>query len=153
MSAPVQLSRKKVAKNPNLRWDALNQFCAFAEPADLTPVQKAAWLTYWYDSLVETAGHAEYFAHLPRPNHDEVLAALRTVGASDQAAILAAARDAVTSAATRAPDQYSDRYLAGVDYTDFEPFDQAFQRCPRPVTACLMDYLDKHETDFIQWLP
>ncbi len=153
MTAPVQLSRKKAAKTPSLRWDALNQFCAFADPADLTPVQKTAYLAYWYDSLVETAGHAGYFVHVPRPDHDEVLAALRAVGASDQAAILVAARDAVSLAATRAPNEYADRYLAGVDFTDFEEFDQAFERCRRPVSACLMDYLDKHEADFIQWLP
>lgn len=153
MTAPVQLRRKKVANTPAARWDALNQFCAFAEPASLTPVQKVAHLTYWYASLVDTGGHHEYFAHVPRPNHNNVLAALRAVGASEQAVILAAAWRAIDLAGTRAPQRYADRYLAGVDYADFEEFDRAFERCTRSISACLMDYLDQHEAEFIQWKP
>ena len=153
MTAPIQLSRKKAAKKPDVRWEALNQFCAFAEPASLTPVQRAAHAAYWYASLVEAGGHHEYFAHVPRPDHDEVLAALRAIGASELATILAAARSAVSAASSRAPEEYADRYLAGVEFADFDEFDQAFERCSRPVAACLIDYVDKHESDFIEWKP
>ena len=90
---------------------------------------------------------------MPRPDHDEVLAALRAIGASELATILAAARSAVSAASSRAPEEYADRYLAGVEFADFEEFDQAFDRCSRPVAACLIDYVDKHESDFIEWKP
>jgi hypothetical protein len=153
VTPPIQLSRKKAAKKPGVRWDALNQFCAFAEPASLTPVQRVAHSAYWYASLVEAGGHHEYFAHVPRPDHDQVLAALQTVGACDQAAILVAARGAVAVASSRAPEEYADKYVAGVEFADFEEFDQAFEHCSRPVSACLMDYVDKHESDFIEWRP
>lgn len=66
MTAPIQVSRKKAAKKPGVRWEALNQSCAFAEPASLTPVQRVAHSAYWYASLVEAGGHHEYFAHVPK---------------------------------------------------------------------------------------
>ena len=30
-------------------------------------------------------------------------------------------------------------------------FDEAFERCARSVPDCLMDYVNKHESEFIEW--
>src|SRR6266481_2428316 len=91
MNALIQLSRKNAAKHPSVRWDALNEFCASAEVPNLTPLQRVACLAYWYMSGVEMGGHHDYFSQTPRPDCDEVAAALREVGAMEQASILVAA--------------------------------------------------------------
>ena len=153
MMAPIQLSREKAAKDPGVRWDAMNEFCAFADLKDLTPVQRVACLACDYSSTVTMADHHEYFSRMPHPDHDEVTAALRAIGATEQAAILSAARSAVAAASRRAPEEYENRYLAGVEFADLIEFDESFERCATSIPACLMDYLDKHESEFIEWKP
>jgi hypothetical protein len=151
MTLPIQLSRGEAAKHPGARRDALNEFFAFVQPADLSPVQRVAWLVYCYSTRVEMGGHYEYFSSAPAPDPDETVAALRAAGAMDQASILAGAYRAVTIAGGRAPGHYSNRYFAGVEYTDFEEFDEAFESCLRPISECLTAYLDAHESEFIAW--
>ena len=151
MTAPIQLSRKKAAKHPSVRWHALNEFCVSAHVTNLTPVQRVACLAYWYMSGVEMGGHHDYFSQTPHPDSDEVAAALRYVGAIEQASILVAAHKAVTMASGRAPAEHVDRYLAGVEFADLVNVDEAFDRCTRPIATCLVDYLDKHENEFIEW--
>lgn len=152
MAALTQLSRKKAAKHPRMRWDALNEFCT-SDHASMTPVQRVAYLAYWYASRVEMAGHHEHFTSIGPSDHEATRAALGTIGATEQASILAAAHDAVMVAAGQAPQEYAHRYLAGVEFADLTEFDEAFGRCERSILACLMDYLDTHEGEFIEWIP
>jgi hypothetical protein len=153
MTAPINLSRKKVSRNPRLRWDGLNEFLAFADLIKLSLVQRVAYLAYWYSSQIEMGGHHDYFSTQPKCDFSEVVAALRTVGSIEQASILTAALDAVQAASARAPAEYANRFVAGVEFADLIEFDEAFERCTRSVQQCLMDYLDKHESEFIEWKP
>src|SRR3954454_24625586 len=98
-------------------------------------------------------GHHEYFSRHAGPNLEEAPAALRTIGATEQASILVEAYGAVAAASSHAPEQYSNRYLAGVEFADLVRFDDAFHRCTSPVAVYLMSYLDKHESEFIEWPP
>jgi hypothetical protein len=153
MTAPIQLSRKKATRSPGVRWDGLNKFLAFADLTTLSPVQRVAYLAYWYSSHIEMAGHRDFFLAPCKADHSEMVAALQAVGAMEQASVLSAALEAVHAASTRAPAEYANRFVAGVEFADLVEFDDAFERCTRSVPQCLMDYLDKHETQFIEWRP
>jgi len=153
MTVLFKFSRKKAAKHPEARWDALNEFLAFADITDLTPVQRVAYLAYWYSSIILAAGHREYFLNSKYSYHAETVAALRTIGTMAHADTLVAAQRAVSIASERAPEEYEDRHLAGVEFADLFEFDEAIERCNPSVPDALMGYLDKHEAEFIDWKP
>jgi thioredoxin-like negative regulator of GroEL len=153
MTAPIHLSRKKAAKNPNVRWEGLNEFLSFADLPSLSSAQRVACLAYGYSSHMEMAGHHDYFATKPQPDYSEALSALRAIGAIEQASVLTAALDAVQAASARAPEEYSNRFAAGVEFADLTEFDEAFERCTRSVPDCLMNYVEQHESEFIEWRP
>jgi hypothetical protein len=137
MTTPIHLSRKKATRNPGVRWDGLNEFLAFADLATLSPVQRVAYLAYWYSSHIEMAGHRDYLRTPCKAGHAEVVAALRAVGAMEQASVLIAALEAVHTASSRAPLEYANRFAAGVEFADLVEFDDAFERCTRSVPQCL----------------
>jgi len=153
MPALINLSRKKAAKNPNVRWEGLNEFLSFANLPSLSSAQRVACLAYGYSSHIEMAGHHDYFSATPQPDYPEVISALRAIGAIEQASVLTAALDAVQAASARAPEHYSNRFLAGVEFADLTEIDSVFERCTRSVRDCLMDYVEKHESEFIEWKP
>jgi hypothetical protein len=153
MTAPIQLSRKQAEKNPQVRWEALNGFLAFADLPKLSPAQRIAYLAYAYSSHIQMAGHRDYFSTAPQSGYSEVVSALQAVGAAEQASILAAALQAVQAASERAPEKYSNRFAAGVEFADLTEFDDAWERCARSIPACLLDYVGRHESEFIEWKP
>ena len=102
----------------------------------LSPVRRVAYLAYWYFSHIEMAGHRDYFL-TSKADHSEVIAALRAVGAMEQASVLSAALEAVHDASSRAPAEYGNRFAAGVEFADLAEFDDAFERCTHPVPQCL----------------
>jgi len=136
-----------------MRWDSLNEFLAFVDLAKLSPVQRVAYLAYWYSSQVEMAGHRDYFLSPRKAEHSEVIEALRAIGAIEQASISNAALEAIQNAGSGVLANYEDRFAASVDFSDLTEFDDAFERCARSFQKCLMEYLDKHEKEFIEWLP
>lgn len=144
---------EKAGKNPNVRWKELKEFLAFADPQKLSPAQRIACLAYAYSSHIQMAGHRDYFWSIPQPVYSEVVSALWAVGATEQASILTAALDAVHAASGRAPEEYSNRFAAGVEFADLTEFDEAWERCTRSVPECLLDYVGRHESEFIEWKP
>ena len=153
MPALIHLSRKKAAKNPNVRWEGLNEFLSFTDLPSLSSAQRVAYLAYGYSSHIGMAGHHDYFSTTPQPDYSEVASALRAIGAIEQASVLTAALDAVQAASVRAPEQYSNRFVAGVEFADLTEYDEMFERCTRSVPDCLMHYVEQHESEFIEWRP
>jgi len=153
MTAPIHLSRKKVAKNPRVRWDGLNEFLAFADLTKLSPAQRVAYFAYWYSSHIEMGGHHDYFSSPPKCDYSEIVSALQAIGAIEQASVLTSALDAVQTASARAPQEYSNRFVAGVEFADLTEFDETFALCTRSVPDCLVDYVEQHESEFIEWKP
>jgi len=137
------------APNPDARWERLNEFLASADLTKLTSVQKVVYLADSYAGHIVMAGHEDYFSTTPEADHSEVIAALSAIGATEQASILKAALDAVRAAGERAPKESSNRFLAGVEFADLSEFDEAFKHCARSVPECLLDYMGKHESEFI----
>ncbi len=153
MSALIKLSRKQAAKHPGLRWQKLNEILAFAELENLTPVQRIAALAYNYNTQILMAGLHGFFFDNQQLDYTEVGAAFRAVGANEQASVLEAALAAVRTAATRAPEIYANRFIAGLEYAELDQFAESFANCKRSVPDCLLDYVEKHQTEFIEWTP
>lgn len=153
MTAPIHLSRKKAARNRNVIWEGLNDFLAFTDLKTLSGVQRIASLAYWHWSHVRLGGYHDYFSTPPKADYSEVASALRAVGATEMASVLDAALAAVQAASTRAPDSYANRFAAGVDFADFTEFEDAFDRCAESFPGSLLDFVEKHEMEFIEWKP
>jgi hypothetical protein len=151
MTHLIQLSRANVAQQNARLWEALNEFFAFTELNDLSPAQRAPGLAYDYAGSMGIGGHAHYFSLIPHPEYAEVIAALSAIRAVEQATILSAALDAVHRAGEQVPAQFTNRFAAGVDRADLEQFDQLFAMCKKTIPECLVDYVDSHQGDFIQW--
>ncbi len=149
----IHLSRTKVDHNQGALWEAINEFFAFADVAKLEPVHRIAYLAYDYSSAMEMGGHYDYFIASPQRDYSEVVSALQAVGANEQAGVLERAVAAVLSASKRVPDIYSDRFIAGIEFADLNEFDEACERCNRPVRLCLLEYVAGHEKVFIEWNP
>ena len=151
MTQLIQLSQADVAQNNARLWEALNGFFAFTELDDLSPEQRAAGLAYDYAGSMGIGGHAHYFSLVPPPDYTEVIAALSVIKAVEQATILTEALEAVRRAAEQAPSQFANRFAAGIDRADLDLFDQSFALCKRTIPECLVEYVDRHQRDFIQW--
>ncbi len=152
MANPTKISRKEFEQFDGVRWNAMNDMCALSDIRDLTPVQRVAHLAYWYMSEVENGGHHQYFLNKVEFDHDEVVRALVQVGAREQAAILGDALKKVRASPLGAP-QTVEQYLESEDAADLSEYDSAFARCKPSLFDCLQGYLDKHEADFIEWIP
>jgi len=131
------------------RWNAYNELLAMSNIDELSPVQRMAYLAYWYCSEVENGGHDQYFGNQSHFNQEEVIAALREIGAEAQADILAQA--CVIERSITAGD-----YVETADEDSFplRRLDLAFANCPKPIIPDLLaTYLDNHEAEFIEWVP
>ena len=121
----------------------MNDMMAQSDLGDLTPIQRVAHLAYWYMSEVYNGGHDQFVSNHSELDHHEVVRALESVGATEQAGILGDFLRTISATSHLEHD-------AGIDSSRH---DAAFGSCKRSIEACLEDYLDKHETEFIEWTP
>jgi len=152
MASPIKVSRKAFEEFDGVRWNAMNDMLSISDISDLTPTQRAAHLAYWYMSEVYNGGHEQFLTNHAELDHFEVVRALEAVGAVEQAGILADMLRAVTVSPTGAPRTVL-HYLEHGPGIDSSRHDAVFGSCKRSVETCLEDYLDKHESEFIEWTP
>lgn len=152
MASPTKVSRRAFEEFDGVRWNAMNDLLSLSDIRDLTPIQRAAHLAYWYMSEVYNGGHEQFISNHADFDHSEVVRALEAVGAVEQAAILRDFLSAVTATPSGAHRTVLD-YLEHGPGIDSARHDAAFGACQRTVEACLEDYLDKHESEFIEWTP
>ena len=153
MVAPKRVSKEEFRKFPGVRWNGMNDICALSEQRDLNPVQTVAYRAYWYMSEVENGGHFQYFVNRMDFDHQVVLKALRDIGAAEHAAILESALSKVAAGAKLELPRTVKDYLASEDERDLSEFDEAFFACNKSINDFLEDYLDRYESDFIEWVP
>ncbi|MBL9139085.1 MAG: DUF4375 domain-containing protein [Verrucomicrobiales bacterium] len=152
MASPTKVSRKAFEGFAGVRWNAMNDMMALSDIRDLTPIQRAAHLAWWYMSEAYNGGHEQFISNHADLDHLEVVQALETVGAIEQAGILRDFLAAVTADPSGARRTVLD-YLEHGPGVDSSRHDAAFGNCMHSVESCLEDYLDKHERDFIEWTP
>jgi hypothetical protein len=88
-------------------------------------------------------------AELDQP---EVVRALKAIGAVEQALILGDFLLTITATPSGAQQTVLD-YLEHGPGIDSSRHDAAFGSCKRTIETCLEDYLNKHESEFIEWTP
>lgn len=115
----------------------------------LTPVQRVAHLAMWYDSEVQNGGHLQYFENRGTGHLGETLAALDTIGAPCQRAVLEAAgtqRLSRRRPAIRTVREFVSRARRGEN----ADFDARYHQC-HPTTHQLLEvYLAAHFDDFVE---
>jgi hypothetical protein len=145
-----RLSRELVARQPYERWNAFIDLVATEDATSLTVTQRAAQLAFWYDSEVQNGGHLQYFENEAGRQADATIQALRTMGASCQADILAAAvRE--WSAVERQPSVTAEEYVENALEGEFDDFDAQYAACVPSITELLERYLDQYESEFIDY--
>jgi hypothetical protein len=150
MANPIQVNKAEFEKFPGARWNAMIEICSMMDIRDLTPVQRVAHLAFWYMSEVYNGGHYQYFVNKSGINHREVIAALQTIGAGEQASILSNACNTIGTNRLEMP-QDVEEYLSNEKAIDLSDFDTQFYNSQRSIETCLQGYLDKHESEFVEW--
>ncbi len=151
MAAPKKVSRKAFEEFAGERWNAMIDLLGLSQLGDLTPVQRRAHLAWCYMSEVYNGGHWQYFCNMPHYDHKEVIESLRAVGAEEQAEIL-------TQAMAKLPEDIRrpetvEQFIDGYDEVDMQHLDTAFYECTKKIEDYLEDYLDRYESEFIEWMP
>ena len=130
----------------------MNDMMSLSDIRDLTPIQRVAHLAYWYMSEVYNGGHEQFIANHAALDHFEVVRALEALGAVEQAGILKDFLRIVTATSSGTQRTVLD-YLEHGPGIDSALHDAAFGACKRTMEICLEDYLDKNESEFIEWTP
>jgi hypothetical protein len=130
---------KKILKNNNLneqkqisdevqRWNRfINEIC-FKEHSKLTPTQKAAVLTFWYDAEMNSGGHSGYFDCYTEVNSEDLIWALTEVGGSE----------------------YINNYKEAIQIGQEDGYlktDNVFYNITPSLSSLLMEYVEKHSSD------
>jgi hypothetical protein len=153
MVAPKRISRKAFERFKGERWNTYNNLLALSDPADLTPIQRVAYLAYWYESEVINGGHFQYFHNQPQFNQLEVIEALHSLDAQDHAAVLTRAWSHFLKFEFDPPERVEE-YVAMEADVDLSEFDKAFWSVGEDfIFHRLEEYLDKYEDEFLEWVP
>jgi hypothetical protein len=139
-----------VAREPYARWNAFVDLIATEDFEALESVQRVAYLVFWYDSEVQNGGHLQYFENVAGRRADEAILALRSMGGACQADILAAALRS-WSRVERLHPETVEEYIENALNGEFDDFDVRYAECEPSVIRLLEDYLDRHETEFLEF--
>jgi hypothetical protein len=152
MVKPNTVSRKAVDEFEGAKWNAINDLLALSDLRDLTPLQRIAYLAYWYMSEVENGGHFQYFINRSDFDHDEVAKALESIGAAEHSANLRNAHNAAHGMATGSPDT-SEEYVERDEAADLSAYDAVYSDCGKSVYKSILAYTTTHEEEFLNWAP
>jgi hypothetical protein len=152
MAEPKPVSRKRYAEFEGVRWNAFVELCHLTNIKELTSIQRTAHLVFLYSGELYNGGHYQYFVNKSHYDHKEVIRSLEQIGCSEHAANLAAALEEVTANPIDRPESVED-FLTGATDCDFSSYDKVFNKMHLTIDAALRNYLDKHEGDFIEWVP
>jgi hypothetical protein len=148
MSEPRRVSRHQLGDDPYIVWNEYVSLLAHADLQDLTEVQRAAYLVFWYEQEVQNGGHLQYFENRGTAESSETISALGRLGATCQADVLsrAAARySGKPRPKIESVDEYIDVALEG----EFDDLDQAFHACQSSLVEALEKYLAGNQREFV----
>ena len=146
----IRRTLHKPTMQPHERWTAYVSLIAIEDYDSLSSIQRAAHLVFADESEVQNGGHLQYFLNSAGRRATDAIAALKTLGALDQAEILSNAVSrwqATDRAIPTTPEEYVEQALEG----DFEDLDLRFYSCSPEINFFLERYLDQHETEFIDY--
>lgn len=149
---PVKITRKQFAADPHAAWNAFVELLANADSEELTTVQLAAFLAFWYESEVQNGGHYQYFQNRGTEEIAAVVLALRALSAHSLAEVAKKAKARVESHAP-AKARTADEFVVGALEGKFDDLDAAFHECKPTIMDALESYLAAHEPDFVERVP
>ena len=144
-----QISRTVLNKEPYLEWNAFVDILAMESYEDLVPIQRTAYLVFWYDSEVQNGGHLQYFENRGTDFLNPTLDALTQLKANCQRQVLEVAGKLFLSrsrAEINTVEEYVDAALEG----EFDECDSKYNKCNPEITELLENYLKKHRDSFIE---
>ena len=154
MAAPSKVSRSGKWDIPGVAdcaWNGLIGVC-FRDVAELNPVQRVPGLVLQYHGEVMNGGHFQYFCNKADWDHDEVLSALRALNASKAAELFEEALAHVRAAQIAAPNSVEE-YLEREASSSLSDLDSRFYEEVEPqINEMVQAYLQKHESEFIEWV-
>jgi hypothetical protein len=115
----------------DIRWNRFIEEICFMDINKLSPIQRTAVLSFWYDSEMNSGGHCGYFDCYPETQPDELITALNTIGAS---AIAGNFKDALQTG----------------EIDNYEKSDNAFYSFEPSLADILMKYVELHKEDIFQ---
>ena len=113
------------------RWNQFIDEICMKEHSSLSPCQKAAVLSFWYDSEMNSGGHSGYFDCYPGVKADDLIWALNEVGAK---AYIENFKDAVTTG----------------ESDDYVKTDEVFYSIKPPLADMLMKYVEEHKDEILK---
>jgi hypothetical protein len=152
MAVPRIVSRSGNDQFGGFAWNGLVDMCAMEPLHAFTPVQRVAHLAFWYMSEVNNGGHFQYFCNQEHLDHQEVLAALRTIGAGTCTQILAEAITRQEEADLDPPRTVLEYAESEAEAAMHELDRRYYEHGDREFHACLEAYLSNHESAFVQWV-
>lgn len=137
------LERTRVEREPYLVWNAFINVLAMEDYGDLTPLQRKAYLCFWYDSEVQNGGHGQYFENQGVKRLAETVAALTDLGLPCQAELLSKAAVALEPGGQEA------------DWTEIleddlvDKLDESFHECAPTITEGLERHLATYRDEYV----
>lgn len=149
MVAPKKLSRTTIEEAPYEVWNAFVHICIFSRYEDLDAVQRVGHLALWYESEVNNGGHLQYFENRGADRVPETIEALEQIGAHPQAEVLSRALRHRRSEA-RGPIRSVKEFIRVALSPSYQALDRDFGGCKPEIGDLLKQYLEEHETSFVQ---
>jgi hypothetical protein len=148
MALPKQLSETTIKDAPYEVWNAFVGI--ILSPYDeLDPVQRIGHHALWYESELNNGGHLQYFENHGTARIQEVIDALKHIGADCQADVLARAAQRRHSKPRKrigTVEEYVSTALAG----EYDDLDSEFYACKPEICNLLERYLKAHESSFVE---
>ena len=139
------MRREDLRRAPYLTWNAFVDLLTASAYEQLGPTQRPAYLAFSYDSTVSNGGHLRYFEMHGLARHDATLAALDSLGARGQWAVLDDAARAWRSRSTA-----EDVPQRAVLMQRLDELDRRYHACHPEIPELLQAHLEEHLTEFIE---
>ena len=142
------LTKEEVGAEPFQVWNAFVDLLSMEDFRDLSPEQRPAHLTFWYESEVQNGGHFQYFENRGTEHLAATVEALGLLGATCQQQVLREAGELWLSH-TRSHVQTAEEFCDPALEDEFEALDLRFHDCSPSLQECLEACLDRHQASFV----
>lgn len=143
-----KLSKCDVDAEPCCVWNAFVNLLAMEDYQDLTPLQRAAHLVFWYENEVQNGGHLQFFENRGTVHLDETIDSLGLLGAVSHQQVLRDAGDLWLSRA-RSRIENVEEYCEAALEGEFAAIDIRFGQCDPPLQKKLEEFLRDYQSAFV----
>src|SRR5262245_30840695 len=134
----------QLESEPYLIWNAFVDLLATEDYGDLSPLQRKAYLVFWYESEVQNGGHGQYFENRGLERLAETCMALTELGLPDHARLLSFALEVVSAYEARLP--WEKMFQDGA----IERLDDEFHKCRPTIMEALEGHLVANAAEYVE---